>query len=62
MPFRCRMIETDHEFVKVSGVIRRRNQLWREYDDGSALRRELICSNDCRVVYPADHLVTREEA
>ncbi len=62
MPFQCRMIETDHEFVKVSGVIRRRNQLWREYDDGSGtVRRELLCHNDCRVVYPAEHLVTRED-
>lgn len=62
MPFRCRMIETDHEFVKVAGIIRRRNKLWREYDDGSGTRRELLCDNDCRVVYPAEHLVTREEA
>jgi vancomycin resistance protein VanW len=61
MPFRCRMIETDHEFVRVSGVIRRRNKLWREVEDGSATHRELLCENDCRVVYPADHLVTREE-
>ncbi len=61
MPFRCRMIETDHEFVKVSGVVRRRNKLWREYEDGSGKRRELLCDNDCRVVYPAEHLVTREE-
>jgi vancomycin resistance protein VanW len=61
MPFQCRMIETDHEFVKVSGVVRRRNRLWREYDDGSSQRRELLCHNDCRVVYPAEHLVTREE-
>jgi vancomycin resistance protein VanW len=62
MPFHCRMIETDHEFVKVSGVIRRRNKLWREYDDGTSVRRELLCDNDCRVVYPAEHLVTREQA
>ena len=62
MPFRCKMIETDHEFVNVAGVIRRRNRLWREYDDGIAVRRELLCSNDCRVVYPAEHLVTREES
>lgn len=61
MPFRCRMIETDHEFVKVSGVVRRRNKLWREYEDESGTRRELICDNDCRVVYPAEHLVSREE-
>lgn len=61
MPFRCRMIETDHEFVKVSGIVRRRNKLWREYDDGNNIRRELLCDNDCRVVYPAEHLVTREE-
>lgn len=61
MPFRCRMMETDHEFVKVSGVVRRRNKLWREYDDEAGTRRELICENDCRVVYPADHLVSREE-
>jgi vancomycin resistance protein VanW len=57
MPFLCRMIETDHEFVKVSGIIRRRNKLWREYDDGTSVRRELLCENDCRVVYPAEHLV-----
>ena len=62
MPFRCRMIETDHEFVKVAGVVRRRNKLWREYDDGTSVRRELLCGNDCRVVYPAEHLVTREES
>jgi vancomycin resistance protein YoaR len=61
MPFHCRMIGTDHAFVKVSGVVRRRNRLWREYDDGSSQRRELLCHNDCRVVYPAEHLVTREE-
>jgi vancomycin resistance protein VanW len=61
MPFDCRMIETDHEFVKVSGIIRRRNKLWREYDDGTSVRRELLCGNDCRVVYPAEHLVTREQ-
>lgn len=61
MPFRCRMIETDHEFVKVSGVVRRRNKLWREYTDENGTRRELLCDNDCRVVYPAEHLVTREE-
>jgi vancomycin resistance protein VanW len=61
MPFLCRMVETDHEFVKVSGSIRRRNKLWREYNDGSRVRRELLCDNDCRVVYPAEHLVTREE-
>ena len=61
MPFQCRMIETDHEFVRVSGIIRRRNKLWREVEEGSATRRELLCENDCRVVYPADHLVTREE-
>ena len=62
MPFRCKMIETDHEFVNVAGVVRRRNKLWREYDDGTDVRRELLCGNDCRVVYPAAHLVTREEA
>ncbi len=62
MPFRCKMIETDHEFVKVFGVVRRRNKLWREYDDGANVRRELLCGNDCRVVYPAEHLVTREES
>lgn len=61
MPFQCKMIETDHEFVIVSGVVRRRNKLWREYEDESGTRRELICDNDCRVVYPAEHLVTREE-
>ncbi len=61
MPFQCKMIETDHEFVTVSGVVRRRNKLWREYEDESGTRRELICDNDCRVVYPAEHLVTREE-
>ncbi len=61
MPFQCRMVETDHEFVKVSGTVRRRNKLWREYDDGNGVRRELLCCNDCRVVYPAEHLVTREE-
>lgn len=61
MPFRCQMIETDHEFIEVSGVIRRRNKLWREYDDGSGVRRELLCDNDCRVVYPAEHLITRKE-
>lgn len=60
-PRRCRMVETDHEFVKVNGVIRRRNRLWRESDDGTGLRRELLCDNDCRVVYPAEHLVTRTE-
>jgi vancomycin resistance protein VanW len=61
MPFDCRMIETDHEFVKVAGHIRRRNKLWREYDDCTSVRRELLCDNDCRVVYPAEHLVTREQ-
>lgn len=61
MPFRCTMIETDHEFVRASGTVRRRNRLWREYQDDSGSRRELLCDNDCRVVYPADHLVTREE-
>jgi vancomycin resistance protein VanW len=60
MPFTARMIETDHEFVRVGGVIRRRNKLWREYDGPDGSRRELLCENDCRVVYPADHLVTRE--
>lgn len=54
---RYEMIETDHEFVRVGGVIRRRNKLWRESEDG---RRELLCENDCRVVYPAEHLVTRD--
>jgi vancomycin resistance protein VanW len=59
-PRRCRMVETDHEFVKVNGVIRRRNRLWREDDGPDGPRREMLCENDCRVVYPADHLVTRE--
>jgi vancomycin resistance protein VanW len=60
MPFAARMIETDHEFVRVGGVIRRRNRLWREFTDATGTRRELLCENDCRVVYPADHLITRE--
>ena len=60
MPFAARMIETDHEFVRVGGVIRRRNRLWREFSDATGTRRELLCENDCRVVYPADHLITRE--
>jgi len=60
MPFTARMIETDHEFVRVGGVIRRRNKLWREFCGPAGSRRELLCENDCRVVYPAEHLVTRE--
>ncbi len=61
MPFACRMIETDHEFVRVGGVIRRRNKLWRETTGPAGSHRELLCENDCRVVYPAEHLATREE-
>ena len=60
MPFTARMIETDHEFVRSGGSIRRRNKLWREYSRAEGTRRELLCENDCRVVYPADHLVSRE--
>lgn len=58
LPFQCRMVETDHAFVRVGGEVRRRNTLWREYQVGEQVWRELLYRNDCRVMYPADDLVT----
>jgi vancomycin resistance protein VanW len=57
--WRVRVIETDHAFYRRDGAVWRRNKVWREVTEASgAETRELLLANDCRVLYPADHLVT----
>lgn len=59
LPCRVRVVETDHAFYRRNGAVWRRNKVWREVTDASgAATRELLLDNDCRVLYPADHLVT----
>lgn len=59
LPFTVRVEETDHAFYRRDGAVWRRNKVWREVTaaDG-AVTRELLLANDCKVLYPADHLVT----
>lgn len=59
LPFRARIIETDHRFFREEGQIFRANRIWREVEWPAEERveRELLFENCCRVRYPADDLV-----
>jgi vancomycin resistance protein VanW len=59
LPFTVRIEETEHAFYRCDGAVWRRNKVWREVTaaDGAPTR-ELLLANDCKVLYPADHLVT----
>jgi vancomycin resistance protein VanW len=62
LPFTVHIEEREHRFYRRDGEIRRHNELWRVVDwhDGREARRELLCINDCRVLYPADDLVSEK--
>lgn len=64
LPFQVRIVETDSRFFRRHGAVYRANRLWREveYRDGRGLVRELLCENECRVMYPADDLVDESPA
>lgn len=58
LPFRAKIVETDHRFFRETGLIYRANRIWREvaWNDGHTSR-ELLFENCCRVRYPADDLL-----
>lgn len=62
LPFRTKIVETDHRFFRRAGTVYRANRLWKEvvWLDGRPASRELLFSNECRVMYPADDLVHEE--
>jgi vancomycin resistance protein VanW len=51
LPFKATMFESDHAFYRAEGGLRRRNKIWRRVSDESGDRVELICENDCLVLY-----------
>lgn len=59
LPFRARIVETDHRFFRSGGRIYRANRIWREvqWAGDRTTDRELLFENCCRVMYPADDLV-----
>lgn len=62
LPYVTRLVETDHRFVRLGGVVYRENRVWRERVlPGGCCQRELLFENRCRVLYPADHLVGNEQ-
>lgn len=62
LPFSCRLVETDHRFVKRDdGFVYRCNKLWIDKEVDGSSTRSLLYENDCRVLYPAEHLVTSDE-
>lgn len=62
LPFTVRLIETDHRFFRRDAQVFRANRIWKEIEprDGGAPVRELLMANECRVLYPADDLVSDE--
>lgn len=60
LPFTAQLVETDHRFFRKDGHIYRANRLWREvtWHDERPTERELLFVNECRVLYPADDLVS----
>jgi len=60
LPFAAALVETDHRFFRDAGTIYRANRVWREtiWRDGREPARELLFENCCRVLYPADDLVS----
>jgi hypothetical protein len=62
LPFACRLVETDHHFVRRADGIHRCNKLWLDKTVDGASTRSLLYENDCRVLYPADHLVRSDES
>ncbi len=60
LPFRISIQETDHGFFRRQGQIFRKNRIWRHIEraDGRQEEPELLFENVCRVLYPADDLVT----
>ena len=58
LPFRARIVETDHRFFRVQGQVYRANRIWREVEwPEGRVERELLFENCCRVRYLADDLV-----
>jgi vancomycin resistance protein VanW len=62
LPFEVHIFMTDHRFFRRGGDIYRANRVWREvrWHDGRDATAELVLVNECRVMYPADDLVSRE--
>ena len=60
--FQVSIRETDHQFFRRQGQVYRKNRIWRHlsWPDGRPEERELLFDNVCRVLYPADDLVTEE--
>jgi len=61
LPFQVRIVETDHRFFRRGGDIIRANRVWREtcWKNSPDSTRELLLTNECKVLYPADDLVER---
>jgi vancomycin resistance protein VanW len=62
LPFQARIVETDHRFFRSGDRIYRANRIWREVQwvGGRGADRELLFENCCRVMYPADDLVSKQ--
>ena len=62
LPFRISIRETDHGFFRQHDQVYRKNCIWRhiEWLDGRVTERELLFNNVCRVLYPADDLVSED--
>ena len=54
--------KTDHHFVRRADGIHRCNKLWLDKTVDGATTRSLLYENDCRVMYPADHLVRSDQS
>lgn len=61
LPFACELVETDHRFVRRADGIYRCNKLWLDKTVEGDTTRSLLYENECRVLYPADHLVSIDE-
>lgn len=62
LPFTVAIEESDHRFFRRDGEIFRANRLWRvvTWHDGRPATRDLLVTNECRVLYPADDLVEQD--
>jgi vancomycin resistance protein VanW len=63
LAFTIKIRETDHHFFRREGTIYRANRLWKEIDwrEGHPPTKALLFTNECRVLYPAEDLVTEND-